>query len=79
MSKLKLIPLLMLTLIASCGTTGGVQPNPVQVVDTFCVTYSPVYLTDRERDALDYETKRVILRNNKQYQGKCMTPTKAKQ
>ncbi|MCK6998793.1 hypothetical protein EKN60_12270 [Enterobacter hormaechei] len=62
-------------LIASCVTRGSV---PV-VVDTACDWVKPIYLTDRDIDVLDRQTKRDILAHNKSWQANCQKQTRASQ
>ncbi|WCF42811.1 hypothetical protein [Enterobacter roggenkampii] len=62
-------------LIASCVTRGSV---PV-VADTACDWVKPIYLTDRDIDVLDRQTKRDILAHNKSWQANCQKQTRASQ
>ncbi|ENU1170411.1 TPA: hypothetical protein ACOEP1_000924 [Enterobacter kobei] len=62
-------------LIASCVTRGSV---PV-VVDTACDWVKPIYLTDRDIDVLDRQTKRDILAHNKAWQANCQKETRSSQ
>ncbi|HGO4330325.1 hypothetical protein [Klebsiella pneumoniae] len=54
-------------LIASCAKD---LPAPV-VVDTACSWVRIIYLTDHDIDALDMQTKRDILANNKSVLANC--------
>ncbi|HFP9401050.1 TPA: hypothetical protein ACT16L_002885 [Klebsiella michiganensis] len=58
-------------LIGSCAKT---LPAPV-VVDTACNWVRIIYLTDRDIDALDKQTKRDILAHNKSVLVNCPQPT----
>ncbi|EPG4848782.1 MULTISPECIES: hypothetical protein [Klebsiella] len=58
-------------LIASCAKS---LPAPV-VVDTGCLWAKIIYLTDRDIDVLDKQTKRDILAHNKAWQANCQKET----
>ncbi|STR46069.1 Uncharacterised protein [Klebsiella oxytoca] len=58
---------LMTMLIVSCASN---SPAPV-VVDTGCLWAKIIYLTDRDIDVLDKQTKRDILAYNKSVQANC--------
>ncbi|MCS3488138.1 hypothetical protein M2422_001778 [Enterobacter sp. SLBN-59] len=53
-------------MIASCEERG-----PPVVVDTACDWVKPTYLTDRDIDVMDRQTKRDILAHNKAWQANC--------
>ncbi|WP_223263930.1 hypothetical protein [Leclercia adecarboxylata] len=56
-------------LIASCMTRG----SALVVVDTACDWVKPIYLTDRDIDVLDRQTKKDILTHNKTWQANCQS------
>ncbi|MGI1278923.1 hypothetical protein ACIAE8_24525 [Klebsiella quasipneumoniae subsp. similipneumoniae] len=65
----------MTLLIGSCANNSPAKP---EVIDTACSWVRIIYLTDRDIDVMDRQTKRDILANNKSVLANCpnLNPTK---
>lgn len=50
--------------------TAGCATQPT-VIDSFCLSYEPVYLAGAERAALSRATKERLAANNRRYEAQC--------
>lgn len=58
---------LLLTMTAGCKTT-----KEVEVIDTACITFSPIYTTLRDVQTISDMLARQILTHNNKYQKLCL-------